>query len=283
MSILLKLSPFVFGLFLSLYTLSALLLPMASITETASTPIVIGHRGAAGLAPENTLAGIQKSLDLKVDRIEIDVQQTKDSIVILMHDKTLERTTDGKGLVKDHTFVELQQYSAGVKFNESFKAEKIPTLETALKLIHAQTEFIIEIKSGNEFYPKIVDRVVDLIHQYDAKQWCIIHSFNDKVLKRVQELDSSIRTHKVLVGKIAFLPLYLDFGLKFGSLKKYKHVEEISINYRFANKRIIKKIHSYGKKVNVWTVNDPAMMEKLKSWGVDGIITDYPNYLLKTQ
>ena len=102
--------------------------------------IITGHRGAAGLAPENTLASIQLALDLGVDRIEIDVQQTKDNIVIVLHDRTLRRTTTGIGYVKTKNYDEILKHSAGLKFNRHYVKEKVPTLDEVIKLSKNQND-----------------------------------------------------------------------------------------------------------------------------------------------
>ena len=107
---------------------------------------ITGHRGAGGLAPENTLASIQLALDLGVDRIEIDVQQTKDNVVIVLHDRTLRRTTTGFGYVKAKTYEEILKHSAGYKFNKYYIKEKVPTLDQVIKLIDVRAELLIETK-----------------------------------------------------------------------------------------------------------------------------------------
>lgn len=226
---------------------------------------ITGHRGAANYAPENTLAGIQKALELHVDRVEIDVQQSKDGVVILMHDKTVNRTTTGKGKVKNLLYKDLAAFDAGVKFSETFKNEKIPTLEEAIQFINGKAIFVIEIKEGNDYYPGIEQHVVELIHKYKAEYWCIIHSFNDAALEEVHRLDKNIVLHKLFIrnsGK---------------NLSKWAYATEFSIYERFATEKFIQNVHKAGKKVNVWTVNDRAKMQELISKGVDGLITNVPD------
>ncbi len=241
--------------------------------------ILIGHRGAGGLAPENTLAAIQKGLDNKVDRIEIDVQQTKDNVVISLHDTTIDRTTDGSGLVKDMTYSEILKFSAGIKFSKKFKNEKIPTLDDVLKLVNGQAVLVIEIKEGNDYYPNIEQRVVDAIHKHNAKTWAIIHSFNDNALEKVKEIDKTIELHKLFIADFPFLKLIYDGKFRITNLEHYNYVTEISTFYPFTTQRLVDKVHALNKKINVWTVNDSIKINRLINMGVDGIITDYPNYL----
>ena len=226
---------------------------------------ITGHRGAAGYAPENTLSAIKKGLALGVDRIEIDVQQSKDGVVILMHDKTLKRTTNGKGYIRNKTWAELSQLVAPAEFAATFPNEKIPTLEEALLLINGKAQFVIEIKDGNSYYPNIEQHIVDLIHQYNAHKWCIIHSFNDAALEKIHELDATLPLHKLFVSGLG------------KDLKKWDYVQEFSVNEHFVSKKMIEKVHALGKKINVWTVNDKAKMQELITMGVDGIITNFPD------
>lgn len=240
--------------------------------------VLTGHRGAAGLAPENTLAAIQKGLDNHVDRIEIDVQQTKDNVVISLHDITIDRTTDGVGLVKDMTYSEILQFSAGIKFSEKYKDEKIPTLDDVLTLVNGQAVLIIEIKDGNDYYPGIEQRVVDAIHVHNAKTWVIVHSFNDSALEKVREIDETIELHKLFTADFPFIPLIYDVKFRITNLEHYDYVTEISTFYTFTTPRLVDEVHALNKKINVWTVNDSVKINRLINMGVDGIITDYPDY-----
>ena len=144
--------------------------------------LIIAHRGASGLAPENTLAAIKKAIELKADLIEIDVHQTKDSIIVVIHDKKINRTTSGKGRVKDLFYKEIRRYDAGKWFDPKFEGERVPTLEEVLRLVHGQTKLLIEIKGDDNFYPNIEKHVYEILKTYNAQNWCEIHSFYDQVL-----------------------------------------------------------------------------------------------------
>jgi len=248
-------------------------------TKKQKSKIVLtGHRGAAGLAPENNISSIKKALELNVDRIEIDVQQTKDNVVISLHDKTIDRTTNGKGLVKDLSYNEILKYSAGIKFSKEFENDKVPTLDEVFETINAKTTLIIEIKDGNDYYPGIEQRVVDAINKYNAKEWTIVHSFNDKALKKVNEIDSTIILHKLFIADLPFLPIIYDGNFQITNLEQYSYCDEFSTFYPFTTKRLISEVHKLGKKINVWTVNDTTKINKLINYGVDGIITNFPDY-----
>jgi len=243
--------------------------------------IITGHRGAAGLAPENTLASIQLAIELGVDRIEIDVQQTKDNKIIVLHDRTLRRTTTGHGFVKNLTYDEILQFSAGYKFNKFYINEKVPTLEQVIDLIDGKVELLIETKYSYMYYPNIERHIINIIKNKNAKDWCKVISFNDRALFRINKLDNSIRLGKLFVGKHAHLPLSFDKGLNIRPLKKYAFVDEVIVKHDYATKAIIEKVHDFGKELHVWTVNNEATIQKLIERGVDGIISDYPNLLMK--
>ncbi len=207
--------------------------------------IITGHRGAAGLAPENTLASIQLALELGVDRIEIDVQQTKDNKIIVLHDRTLRRTTTGNGFVKKLTYDEILQFSAGFKFNKFYSNEKVPTLEQVIDLIDGKVELLIETKYSYMYYPNIERHLINIIKNKNAKDWCKIISFNDRALFRINKLDSSIKLGKLFVGKHAHLPLSFDKGINIRPLKKYAFVDEVIVKHDYATRAIIDKVHDF--------------------------------------
>lgn len=243
--------------------------------------IITGHRGAGGLAPENTLASIQLALDLGVDRIEIDVQQTNDNVIIVLHDRTLKRTTNGFGFIKSMNYADLLKYSAGIKFNKVYAEEKIPTLEQVIDLINGKVELLIETKYSYLYYPNIERHILNVIKNKNAFGWCKIISFNDRALFRIHKLNKEVRVGKLFVGKSVNLPLSYDTTINFKPLERYHFVDEIIVQHKYASKAFIDKVHQFGKELHVWTVNDPETIEKLIAKGVDGIISDYPNLLLR--
>ena len=241
---------------------------------------VTGHRGAAGLSPENSLEAIQKAVDLKTDRIEIDVQQTKDNRIVVIHDYTVDRTTNGKGAVKDLSFDEIR--SLFIKENNKKITElKIPTLDEVIDKMDSGSVLLIEIKKEKGLYPGIERRVIDIINKHNAKSKCILQSFNDEVLQNIHTIDPTIGLHKLLIAKLPFFNFIFDGSFKCKKFTDYSFVKEFSINYVFANKSVIDEIHKLNKKINVWTVDDNATMKKLMDLGVDGIITNYPDRVKK--
>src|SRR5699024_7462523 len=169
-----------------------LLMPLFTVSVLASsneTPTMkqqqkmvnIAHRGASGHAPENTIAAFDKAFEMKADYIEIDVQMTHDGELIVIHDTTVDRTTDGTGAVSDFTFEEIQQLDAGSWFSEEFAGEQIPTFEEILDTYRGKIGLLIELKSP-ELYPGIEEKVADALKERNMdqpnNQKIIIQSFN---------------------------------------------------------------------------------------------------------
>ncbi len=236
--------------------------------------MLAAHRGASGVAPENTLAAIQKALDSPADFIEIDIHQTRDSQLVVMHDATLDRTTTGKGAIAEHTLAEIKQLDAGSWFKPEFKNERVPTLEEVLQLVKGRKKLLIELKKGNAFYPGMENQVIALLRQYRARDWCVLQTFHDEILQQIWQNEYHVPTHKLMVGKLPLLPVYFDTGLRFGSFDKYYRASAINVHRYFASRRFVKMVHNAGFKTFVWTVDEPAEINKLVNRGVDGIMSN---------
>lgn len=239
----------------------------------------IAHRGASGSAPENTIAAVKKGMEAGADMIEIDVHLSKDNRLIVIHDNTLDRTTNLKGKVKDYTLEELKKADAGSWFGKQWKGEPLPTLEDVINAINGKAKLLIEIKNDSETYPGIEKETIDVVKKMGAENWCELQSFSQIAVTKMMEEKHSMPVYKLVVGNVPALPLHHDGEMKRGSAYQYKEVKGINPNYRFANKRIVNKLHARGQQIYVWTVNDENMMQKLLHWGADGIITNYPEKL----
>ncbi|MFT4681304.1 MAG: glycerophosphoryl diester phosphodiesterase [Flavobacteriales bacterium] len=240
--------------------------------------IVTAHRGASAYAPENTLEAVARALEIGVDRIEVDVATSKDGIVVCLHDKTLDRTCQVDGDVRDFTFEELSAVKANKGFEADFPEAVIPSLESIINLINAQCELVVEIKSGDEHYPQIEEKVAALIAEHDAYKWTLVHSFNDKVLDRLEKIDSRVRLQKLFVFRWRWPAIIQDFKFHAGKTSNYQ-VEAFGVASNFVKPKLVEEIHELGKQIHVWTVDEPEEMEKLIEMGVDGIITNKPDVL----
>tara|TARA_Y100000310_G_scaffold343906_1_gene453825 strand:- start:1505 stop:2167 length:663 start_codon:yes stop_codon:yes gene_type:complete len=215
----------------------------------------IGHRGAAGYEPENTIRSFKKALKLNVDMIELDVHLSKDKELIVIHDKKVNRTTNGKGFVHRKTLKELKSLRIG--------KEEIPTLEEVINLINKKALIIIELKGKNTAIP-----VSKLIKKYLRKGYGInnfhVSSFSKKELKK---LDKDIKSS----------PIVRRIPLRFNKIIKHS----IYTNYKYVTKRAINRAHKKGIRVNVYTVNSIKDIKRMKALNVDGIVSNYPDKLSK--
>lgn len=235
-------------------------------------PIIIAHRGASKLAPENTIAAFRKALELGAGGIELDVHLSRDGHIVVIHDELVNRTSNGKGLVKDKTLDELRELDFGSWFSPAFKNERIPELEDVLKLIDGWDGILnIELKNGPVFYPGIEQAVLDMLVKYDMIPRTIISSFNHYSLVEMRRLNSEIRT----------APLYAA-GL-FEPWNYAKKMGAYAIHPLFYNivPQIMDGCRLNGIKVHPYTVDDPEYIRAMVAAGVEGIITNVPDIALK--
>lgn len=234
-----------------------------------SNVMIIAHRGGAQLAPENTMAAFHKALLLKADMIELDVRLTADNEVVVMHDLTLNRTTDLKGSVSNKNLSEIQEADAGSWFSRDYKGERIPMLEQVLVLISGKCKLLIELKaSAND--GRLEKEIAGLINKYNAYHWCIVQSFDIKSLQLMDKLDNRIELHY----------LCLKPGNKLLHPHLYQFIRGINIHHRFASKKVIQNVKKSGKTIFVWTASKSETLKKLIKKKPDGIITDNP-YLMR--
>ncbi len=249
--------------------------------KNVHTPLVIAHRGGALLAPENTLAAFRNAIALGVDMIEIDVHLSKDGHVIVIHDNTVDRTTDGHGRIADMTLAEIKKLDAGKKFSEKFAGERIPTLEETLETLNGKVSLLLEIKKDNDsLYPGLEEKVVDLLHRYHAGEWTVVQSFNKHSVQKVQKLDPSLRTFFLLGHN--FPEFYDSLAL---DLRQGKELPPsftgIAPHYSVLDAGKTDTLHQAGYQVYTWTVDKPATMKNVIRMRVDGIITNTPDKLLE--
>lgn len=216
----------------------------------------IGHRGAKGLAPENTLSSFQKAIDFKCDMIELDVRLTKDKRLIVIHDEKVNRTTNGRGLVEKKTLKQIKKLS--IK-----KTEEVPTLKEVLNLVKKRVKINIELKGENTAKP--------LARLIKKSKWpmnsFMVSSFNWPELKKFRKLCPKIKT------------LILAENKKKDFLKEAREMKVYALNLplKMLTKEKVKEYQKEGFKIFVWTINKKSDMKKLKLWKVDGITSDYPD------
>lgn len=241
---------------------SVLLVLITSLTLVSCNmkkPLIIGHRGAMGHETENTLASVQKAMDLGVDMIEIDVFKIESDEIVVFHDETVDRLTNGPGKIEEYNIYELNKLIVD-------GGHKIPMLQDVLKLIDNQVALNIELKGANT-----ADRVNHILNYYiDNNGWSAenftISSFNWDELREMRRLNPNV--------KLAILteedPL--------GAIPIAKELNAVAINpyFKNVNLEVADKIREAGLKIYVWTVNDEKDINAMKRIDVDGIITNYP-------
>lgn len=241
--------------------------------EVGKKTLIIGHRGGAGMAPENSLKCIEKGIQVGADIIEIDIHLTKDGKLVVCHDKTIDRTTNGTGKISEMTLDEIRKFHI-VDRNGDKTEEQIPTLDEVLQLVDGRCTLLIEIKKTKKLYQGIEKKLLETIKTYRASKWIVVQSFNDSVLEVLYKLDHTIRLEKLIVFKLQWIPVIFDGSFTFFSFKKYDYISSFNFHYRAVTPMLLKKIHAQGKEVKVWTLEKP---DNWKGFPVDGIITDYPD------
>lgn len=248
---------------------------------------VIAHKGASGIAPENTLAAIQAALDIGVDMIELDVRNTGDEEIVVIHDETLDRTTNGTGDVHDYTLEEIKQLDAGSWFDPKFHNEKVPTLKEALDLINGQCQVLIEIKHmDHPHYHGFAEKLVDIIRQEkNGYDWIILQSYEPEYIHAAHEYDPHVQTKKIMIGEDSapLIAFYIESKMHMGRAKEDDRMKALNPEYHTLSTRRVFQMHAKGFEVYTYAVNNREDMIKVLHMGVDGIITDYPDILMQVK
>ena len=237
----------------------------------------IGHRGAAGEAPENTLAAFELALRQGADGIEFDVHLSSDGVPVVLHDASLERTTSGSGPVSLMPVAVLKRLDAGSWFNRRYPKRathryaglKIPTLAEVLHWVGKRNCLtFLEIKQSKKRYPRIEEKVLEEIFRARVAHLTTVISFSFPSLERVRVLDLQIA-------------LGLDFTRPLLAIRRAKSIGANCLlpHWALATRRFIGRAHQAGHRVIVWDLNQPVLMRRKILDGVDGIITSYPDRL----
>ncbi|MFC3885185.1 glycerophosphodiester phosphodiesterase [Bacillus songklensis] len=243
--------------------------------------IVIAHRGASAYAPEHTLKAYDLGIRQGGTYTEIDLQMTKDGQLIAMHDETVNRTTNGKGFVKQLTLKQIKKLDAGSSFNKlnpdrakkEYEGLQVPTLEEIFKTFGNSHHYYIETKADPE-YKGMEEKLVELMGRYHIKtDHVYVQSFSKESLQKLKQLNPSLRL-------IQLLPSHLS---GFITRKQLKAINEYAVgvgpNAHLLTRQYVQTVKSAGLNIHPYTVNDPKQMKKLIRWGVTGMFTDYPDRL----
>lgn len=235
--------------------------------------LVWAHRGASAYAPENTLPAFEKAAEMQADGVELDVQLTSDGELVVTHDESIERVSDGTGYVKDHTFAELRKMNFN-RVHPEYTKVQIPTLEEVYELLKPTGLTInVEFKTGVFRYSGIEEKVLDLTARMGMEEKVMYSSFNHETLVHLRNLKPDVNTGL----------LYSDGWLDVAPYAK----EKAKVNalhpalYFLQDPEYVKTAHEYGLETHVWTVNDEVYMKLCRDMGVEAIITNKPDVCRK--
>ena len=232
----------------------------------------IAHRGWSARYPENTLPAFRGAVEAGADLIELDVQCTRDGHAVVLHDTTVDRTTDGSGRVCDFSLQEVKRLDCGGWFSPVFRGERVPTLgETIEALKDAPVKFCVEVKGRDaEGTQQTVARTIQVVQEYNVLERCILTSFLPEALTLARRLEPLIPT-----------ALDPDEETRFAAWDLCAQVLRIggnilSLRHDWLTQALVDEVHAHGIPVWTWTVNEPEAMRRAVAFGVDGIMTDDP-------
>ena len=226
-------------------------------------PTVMAHRGLSADAPENTLYAFSDAISVGADFIELDVQQTRDGVLVVMHDSNLKRTTGVNKDIWDVDYADIQNLDAGSWFDPAYANARIPTLEETLQFVDKRAKLNIEIKPTKHGTDTLEQVVAELITQYQYTDACYVTSFSYGSLKKVKEVNPEIRTGYLM-------------SVAYGQFYSLKYADAFSLNKVFVTSQVVNAAHQQGKQIFAWTVNSMSEVRSLCNLHVDSIITDDP-------
>jgi glycerophosphoryl diester phosphodiesterase len=236
-------------------------------------PLNIAHQGASADAPGNTLAAFRLALEMGADGFELDIMLSTDDHLVVIHDDTVDRTTDGSGPVRQKTLAELKALDAGARFGARFAGERIPTLQEVFDLVAGNRAFVnVELKADSLKSDGLEEKLVALIRRYDLGERLLISSFNPFALWRVRRLAPDLPLALLYAES---MPVHLR-NRWFAFLSR---PEALNPSLRIATQEHVRWAKSKGYRLYVWTVDEEPEMRRLIALGVDGIITNKPDLL----
>ncbi len=227
---------------------------------------ILGHRGAMGSAPENTLPSFRKAIEDSADGVEFDVQLSADGVPVVIHDEKVDRTTNGEGLVNELSAREIRKLDAGSFFSSEFVDTSLPLLKEVLEVIQDMDIINLELKNGYIRYEGMEKKVIELTKEFGVFNKTIFSSFNHYSIKEVKEIEPEAKTGVLYMAGI-YQPWEYARKLDAAAIHPF---------YAAVVPEIVEECHNQGMAVNVFGVNEDSVIHKLLMMNVDGIITDYP-------
>ncbi len=238
------------------------------LTAPSDRPLVIGHRGAMAMAPENTLASFEEAFRQGADGVECDVHLTRDGQVVVMHDFTLDRTSTGKGAIADHTLADLAGLDAGSWYDPRFSGEPVPTLAAYLSLVAAAPRrlAVIELKAGSRRYPGMERAVLDDVRRHDLLERTVLISFDHHAILEAKRLEP----------RLAAGVLYYAQPVSAPDLASAARADALGPSLELVTAEEVAAAHAAGLKVFVWTAQRPEHARHLARIGVDAFGANAP-------
>ncbi len=227
--------------------------------------VIMSHRGDSRDAPENTLPAVSLAIEKNADYVEIDVRETKDGKIVVMHDSSVYRTTGVRKNVSDMTYDEIRKLDAGSSFSREYAGTRVPLLSEVLDICKSNINVNIEIKVNAGDSPYFIKNITHMIEEMNMEQQCVFQSSNYDCLKEIKSYNTELHTGLIIPGG-------------FGNYFKDKNVDFFSVNSAYLNADKVDIAHENGKRLYAWTVNSNEELIRMKSIGVDGVITDRPLY-----
>jgi glycerophosphoryl diester phosphodiesterase len=234
-------------------------------------PLIFAHRGANHLCPENTLPAFAAAIDLGADGVELDVQFSSDGKLVIIHDYSLEKTTDGKDRVVGQPYEELQKLDAGSWFGPQFASTRIPTLDQVLNLLRGKLLINIELKSL-EMNSTLGRDVVRCVRAHSMVDQVVLSSFNPFILRSAKRAGPELECALLTASD---LPAWLRSGL----MRSWSLAQGLHPEFEMVDERYVAAARKRGMPVRPWTVNEDADLRRMLELGVDAIITDRPDRL----
>jgi glycerophosphoryl diester phosphodiesterase len=223
--------------------------------------VVVGHRGAMGHAPENTMGSFRRAMSLGADGVELDVRLSADGEAMVIHDAAVDRTTDGNGLVSSMTTGELRELDAG-------SGDRIPRLAEVLEwAVEESVELTIEIKGDPAPLPGLVSRVIDLLDHYGRASEVMLISFHHPTVRQIKDYRPDIVTGILYGGYLADTVAAARAAL----------ADSVRPSWHFWTPELVGEVHRAGLSASAWTVNEEAAIQSVASMGVDSLATNYPD------
>jgi glycerophosphoryl diester phosphodiesterase len=243
-------------------------MPNTTLIRQPGAPVLrVGHRGARGHAPENTFASFNLAVEMGVSAVETDVHLSKDGAVVLIHDHTVDRTTDGRGFVKDMTLSQLKSLDAGKWYDPRFEGERIPELGEFLEwACEWDVAVALEIKNGPLYYPEIAAKLVHVLRKHDMLSRAIVISFDHPVLLEARQIEPDLTTGILYAARLADPAAAAHAA---GASALHPH-------WAYVTPDLVQVAHDAGLAVSPWCPNDAPTIKRLADMGIDSIGTDYP-------